>query len=63
VVALFLDHFAALLLFGIFISPYVIDPLFNKYEPLSTKAPQLVPSSSASPAAPARKLLPSACSG
>jgi len=32
-----------LLLFGIFISPYVIDPLFNKYEPLSTKAPQLVP--------------------
>src|SRR5260370_344510 len=32
-----------LLLFGIFISPYVIDPLFNKYEPLSTKAPDLVP--------------------
>jgi Zn-dependent protease with chaperone function len=32
-----------LLLFGIFISPYVIDPLFNKYEPLATKAPQLVP--------------------
>ncbi len=32
-----------LLLFGIFISPYVIDPLFNKYEPLSTKAPVLVP--------------------
>jgi STE24 endopeptidase len=32
-----------LLLFGLFISPYVIDPLFNKYEPLSTKAPQLVP--------------------
>jgi len=32
-----------LLLFGIFISPYVIDPLFHKYEPLSTKAPQLVP--------------------
>ena len=32
-----------LLLFGIFISPYVVDPLFNKYEPLSTKAPQLVP--------------------
>ncbi len=31
-----------LLLFGIFISPYVIDPLFNKYEPLSTKAPELV---------------------
>jgi len=32
-----------LLLCGIFISPYVIDPLFNKYEPLSTKAPELVP--------------------
>ena len=32
-----------LLLFGLFISPYVIDPLFNKYEPLSSKAPQLVP--------------------
>lgn len=32
-----------LLLFGVFLSPYVIDPLFNKYEPLSTKAPELVP--------------------
>lgn len=32
-----------LLLFVFFISPYVIDPLFNKYEPLSTKAPLLVP--------------------
>jgi STE24 endopeptidase len=32
-----------LLLFVIFISPYVIDPLFNKYEPLGSKAPQLVP--------------------
>ncbi len=32
-----------LLLFVLFISPYVIDPLFNKYEPLSVKAPQLVP--------------------
>jgi STE24 endopeptidase len=32
-----------ILLFFIFISPYVIDPLFNKYEPLATKAPQLVP--------------------
>jgi len=32
-----------ILLFSIFISPYVIDPLFNKYEPLSAKAPQLVP--------------------
>src|SRR5882724_4606352 len=32
-----------LILFVIFISPYVIDPLFNKYEPLTSKAPQLVP--------------------
>jgi len=32
-----------LMLFVLFISPYVIDPLFNKYEPLSTKAAQLVP--------------------
>jgi STE24 endopeptidase len=32
-----------LILFGVFISPYVIDPLFNKYEPLASKAPQLVP--------------------
>jgi STE24 endopeptidase len=32
-----------ILLFIIFISPYVIDPLFNKYEPLTTHAPQLVP--------------------
>lgn len=30
-------------LFIVFLSPYVIDPMFNKYEPLSTKAPQLVP--------------------
>jgi Zn-dependent protease with chaperone function len=32
-----------ILLFTIFISPYVIDPLFNKYEPLASKAPALVP--------------------
>ena len=32
-----------ILLFGMFISPYVIDPLFHRYEPLSAKAPQLVP--------------------
>lgn len=32
-----------LTLFAIFISPYVIDPLFNKYEPLTAKAPALVP--------------------
>jgi STE24 endopeptidase len=31
-----------ILLFVQFISPYVIDPLFNKYEPLTTHAPQLV---------------------
>jgi Zn-dependent protease with chaperone function len=32
-----------LLLFGLFISPYVIDPLFNKYEPLSSHAAELIP--------------------
>jgi STE24 endopeptidase len=32
-----------ILLLIVFISPYVIDPMFNKFEPLSTKAPQLVP--------------------
>ena len=32
-----------ILMFVIFISPYVIDPLFNKYEPLAAHAPQLVP--------------------
>jgi Zn-dependent protease with chaperone function len=32
-----------ILLFITFVSPYVIDPLFNKYEPLVTKAPLLVP--------------------
>jgi len=32
-----------LLLLMMFASPYVIDPLFNKYEPLATKAPQLIP--------------------
>ena len=32
-----------ILLFIFFISPFVIDPLFNKFEPLSTKAPQLIP--------------------
>jgi len=32
-----------LLLFGVFVSPYVIDPLFNKYEPLAAKAPLLIP--------------------
>ena len=26
----------------VFVSPYVIDPLFNHYEPLSAKAPQLI---------------------
>ena len=32
-----------IILFFVFISPYVIDPLFNKYEPLASKAPTLVP--------------------
>jgi Zn-dependent protease with chaperone function len=32
-----------IILFFAFVSPYVIDPLFNKYEPLASKAPQLVP--------------------
>jgi len=32
-----------LLLLMMFASPYVIDPLFNKYEPLASKAPQLIP--------------------
>lgn len=31
------------LIFIVFVSPYVIDPLFNKYEPLASKAPALVP--------------------
>ena len=32
-----------LLLLTMFASPYVIAPLFNKYEPLASKAPQLIP--------------------
>jgi STE24 endopeptidase len=32
-----------ILLLIVFISPYVIEPMFNKFEPLSSKAPQLVP--------------------
>ena len=32
-----------LLLLLMFASPYIIDPLFNKYEPLASKAPQLIP--------------------
>ena len=31
-----------ILAFVIFISPYVIEPLFNKFEPLTAKAPQLI---------------------
>jgi STE24 endopeptidase len=31
-----------LMLFILFISPYVIEPMFNKFEPLSLKAPQLI---------------------
>jgi STE24 endopeptidase len=29
-------------LFIVFISPYVIEPMFNKFEPLAVKAPQLI---------------------
>jgi Zn-dependent protease with chaperone function len=32
-----------ILLLIIFIAPYVIEPMFNKFEPLSSKDPQLVP--------------------
>jgi STE24 endopeptidase len=32
-----------ILLFVVVISPVVIDPLFNTYEPLASKAPQLIP--------------------
>ncbi len=32
-----------ILLLITFIAPYVIEPMFNKFEPLSAKAPQLVP--------------------
>jgi Zn-dependent protease with chaperone function len=32
----------ALVIFVVFISPYVIDPLFNKFEPLEKSNPQLV---------------------
>lgn len=32
-----------LIFFFVFVSPFVIDPLFNHYEPLSNKAPQLIP--------------------
>jgi Zn-dependent protease with chaperone function len=32
-----------LIFFFVFVSPYLIDPLFNRYEPLSTMAPQLIP--------------------
>jgi STE24 endopeptidase len=31
-----------IILFLVFISPYVIEPMFNKFEPLSVKAPQLI---------------------
>ncbi len=31
-----------IMLFILFISPYVIEPMFNKYEPLAVKAPQLI---------------------
>ena len=32
----------AFTLLGVFVSPYIIDPLFNKFEPLSKSNPQLV---------------------
>ncbi len=32
-----------ILLFIFFISPFVIDPMFNKFEPLASKDPQLIP--------------------
>jgi len=32
-----------LLVFGQFVSPYVIEPLFFEFAPLSTKAPELIP--------------------
>ena len=31
-----------IMLFLFFVSPYVIEPMFNKFEPLSVKAPQLI---------------------
>jgi Zn-dependent protease with chaperone function len=31
-----------IILFIVFISPYVIEPMFNKFEPLTVKAPQLI---------------------
>jgi Zn-dependent protease with chaperone function len=32
-----------IMLLIVFISPYVIEPMFNKFEPLTSKAPELVP--------------------
>jgi Zn-dependent protease with chaperone function len=32
-----------ILLLIVFISPYVVEPMFNKFEPLMSKAPELVP--------------------
>jgi len=34
--------FLPIILFIVFISPYVIEPMFNKFEPLTVKAPQLI---------------------
>src|SRR5258708_24265935 len=31
-----------IILFLVFISPYIIEPMFNKFEPLTVKAPQLI---------------------
>lgn len=35
--------FLPFIFFFVFLSPVVIDPLLNRYEPLSSKAPQLIP--------------------
>jgi len=32
-----------ILLLIVFLSPYVVEPMFNKFEPLTSKAPELVP--------------------
>jgi STE24 endopeptidase len=34
--------FLPIILFIVFISPYIIEPMFNKFEPLTVKAPQLI---------------------
>ena len=50
--------------FGVFITPYVIDPLFNHFEPLSQSNPQLSSCglNKSSPAVKALTFHPTACS-